>query len=74
VLLTLRYWITKPYKLLAARSRIQTNVWAELEDADVEIAYPHSHLYFDETSGEMQVSLQDQAGEQLADGQLSEEE
>ncbi|GGK61458.1 MULTISPECIES: mechanosensitive ion channel family protein [Haloarcula] len=59
VLLTLRYWVTEPYKLLAARSRVQTNVWRRLEDADVEIAYPHSHLYFDDTSGEMNVSLND---------------
>lgn len=59
VLLTLRYWVTEPYKLLTARSKVQTNLWAALEDADVEIAYPHSHLYFDETSGEMQVSLAD---------------
>ncbi|WP_276272083.1 mechanosensitive ion channel family protein [Haloarcula litorea] len=57
VLLTLRYWVTEPYKLLASRSKVQTNVWEALEDADVEIAYPHSHLYFDETSGEMQVSV-----------------
>jgi small-conductance mechanosensitive channel len=59
VLLTLRYWVTEPYKLLAARSKVQTNVWRRLEDADVEIAYPHSHLYFDDTSGEMNVSLND---------------
>ncbi|AHB65446.1 mechanosensitive ion channel protein MscS [Haloarcula hispanica N601] len=59
VLLTLRYWVTEPYKLLAARSKVQTNVWRRLEDASVEIAYPHSHLYFDDTSGEMNVSLND---------------
>ncbi len=59
VLLTLRYWVTEPYKLLTARSKVQTNLWEALEDSDVEIAYPHSHLYFDETSGEMQVSLAD---------------
>ncbi|MBX0294400.1 mechanosensitive ion channel family protein [Haloarcula nitratireducens] len=58
VLLTVRYWVTEPYKLLATRSKVQTNVWDALEDADVEIAYPHSHLYFDETSGEMQVSVE----------------
>ena len=57
VLLTLRYWITEPYKLLAARSRVQTNVWRRLEDVNVELAYPHSHLYFDDTSGEMNISL-----------------
>ena len=59
VTLALRYWIKEPYKLLAARSKVQTNVWAALEDADVEIAYPHSHLVFDETSGELPISIQD---------------
>ncbi|WP_336338118.1 mechanosensitive ion channel family protein [Haloarcula brevis] len=62
VLLTLRYWVTEPYKLLTARSKVQTNVWRRLDDADVEIAYPHSHLYFDDTSGEMNVSLSDGVG------------
>ena len=57
VLLTLRYWAMEPYKLLTVRSRVQTAVWAELDDADVEIAYPHSHHVFDETSGEMQVRM-----------------
>jgi small-conductance mechanosensitive channel len=57
VRLRLRYWIKEPYKLLAARSKVQTNVWAALEDADVDIAYPHSHLHFDETSGQMQVAM-----------------
>lgn len=54
--LRLRYWITEPYKLLTARSNVQTNIWELLEDADVEIAYPHSHLVFDDTSGELQVA------------------
>ncbi len=62
VLLTLRYWLKEPYKLLAMRSAIQENVWAALEDADVEIAYPHQHMVFDETSGEMQVSMRDAGG------------
>jgi small-conductance mechanosensitive channel len=57
--LRLRYWIREPYKLLAAKSRVQTNVWSRLEDADVEIAYPHQHVVFDETSGEMQVGVAD---------------
>ena len=55
--LRLRYWVTEPYKLLTLRSNVQTVVWQRLEDADVEIAYPHSHLYFDDTSGEMQVNV-----------------
>lgn len=55
--LRLRYWASEPYKLLTLRSHIQTAIWERLADADVEIAYPHSHLYFDDTSGEMQVAM-----------------
>ena len=57
--LRLRYWVTEPYKLLTARSNVQTAIWDRLPGADVEIAYPHSHLFFDETSGEMRVNLTD---------------
>jgi small-conductance mechanosensitive channel len=64
VLLRLRYWVKEPYKLQTVRSLIQTNIWEELETADVEIAYPHSHLYFDDTSGELQVSMRDGSAEQ----------
>lgn len=60
VLLTLRYWVTEPYKLLAARSKVQTHLADLVEDADVEFAYPHSHLHFDETSGAMEVSMAQQ--------------
>ncbi|MFC6976358.1 mechanosensitive ion channel family protein [Halomicroarcula sp. GCM10025709] len=73
VLLTLRYWVTEPYKLLAARSKVQTNVWARLDDADVEIAYPHSHLYFDDTSGQLQVSMDGQAEQPPDPAQFSED-
>ncbi|WP_435364198.1 mechanosensitive ion channel family protein [Haloarchaeobius sp. DYHT-AS-18] len=57
VKLTLRYWAKQPYKLLTVRSKVQENVWTKLEDADVAIAYPHSHVVFDETSGELPVSM-----------------
>ncbi|MFB6206683.1 MAG: mechanosensitive ion channel family protein [Haloglomus sp.] len=66
--LRLRYWATEPYKLLTLRSRVQTNVWDRLEDADVEIAYPHSHLVFDETSGEMRVATRAVDGNGEANG------
>jgi small-conductance mechanosensitive channel len=55
--LRLRYWAIEPYKLLTMRSNVQTAVWERLDGADVEIAYPHSHLVFDDTSGEMQVNV-----------------
>lgn len=56
--LRLRYWAEEPYKLLTTRSRVQEEVWTALEaaDADIEIAYPHSHLVFDETSGQLNIS------------------
>lgn len=59
VLLRLRYWAEKPYKLLTIRSTVQTELWRRLEesDADVEIAYPHQHHVFDETSGQARVAV-----------------
>jgi small-conductance mechanosensitive channel len=57
--LRLRYWIEEPYWLLRMRSRIQTALWEAIEDEDIEIAYPHQHQVFDETSGTMQVSIAD---------------
>jgi small-conductance mechanosensitive channel len=59
VLLRLRYWAKEPYKLQTVRSQLQTNIWERLSEADVEIAYPHSHLYFDDTSGQLEVSMED---------------
>jgi small-conductance mechanosensitive channel len=57
VKLTLRYWTTKPYKLLKLRSAVLENVRTALEEApDVEVAYPHRHLVFDDTSGVARVA------------------
>jgi small-conductance mechanosensitive channel len=60
--LRLRYWVEEPYWLLRIRSRIQTALWEAIDDEDVEIAYPHQHQVFDETSGTMQVSVVDEDG------------
>ncbi|MFC7136802.1 mechanosensitive ion channel family protein [Halobaculum litoreum] len=62
--ITLRYWARNPYKPLTVRSQVQTAVWNILEDdpdIDVEFAYPHSHLVFDDTSGVAQVAMRDHA-------------
>jgi small-conductance mechanosensitive channel len=56
--LRLRYWAKKPYKLLTIRSNVQEEVWGALEDSDVSIAYPHSHVVFDETSGRANVAVE----------------
>ncbi|MFD1515052.1 mechanosensitive ion channel family protein [Halomarina rubra] len=57
--LRLRYWVREPYKLLTVRSRVQERIWERLDDVAVEIAYPHAHLYFDDTSGELPVAVRD---------------
>lgn len=48
VLLTLRYWMREPYKLLTVRSAVQENVWERLDGAHVEFAYPHTQVVFDD--------------------------
>lgn len=60
VTLRLRFWTREPYWLGRVRSEVLTNAWERLADADVEIPYPHSHLVFDDTSGEMQVAFREQ--------------
>lgn len=56
ILLRLRYWVHEPYRMFTVRSEVRTEVWEAFEaDEDVEIAYPHSHMIFDETSGELQI-------------------
>jgi small-conductance mechanosensitive channel len=57
--ITLRYWAREPYKLLTVRSRVQERVWDAIEATDdVEIAYPHTHHVFDDTSGEARVAVE----------------
>ena len=51
ILLRLRYWVKKPYKLAKVQSEVNTNIRERLATADVEMAYPHRHVVFDETSG-----------------------
>jgi small-conductance mechanosensitive channel len=57
--LTLRYWAKKPYKLGTVRSRVLTNLGPLLDahGEGVEMAYPHQHHVFDETSGTARVAV-----------------
>ena len=57
IALRLRYWASEPYKQTAVRSRVLTEVWERFKANDIEIPYPHSHMVFDDTSGELQVSM-----------------
>jgi len=58
ILLELRYWVKDPYYMRRVHSRIMEQIWDGIEDADVEIAYPHSHLVFDDTSGVARVAVE----------------
>jgi small conductance mechanosensitive channel len=62
VLLTLRFWVRDPSLSLdpplSVPSAIRENIWTMVEDADVELAYPHIHHVFDETSGALPFSLE----------------
>jgi len=63
IALTLRFWVRVPYRIPAVRSQVQENVDRVFaEDDDLEFAYPHSHLVFDETSGALSVDGVGQAG------------
>ncbi|WP_435177673.1 mechanosensitive ion channel family protein [Halorussus sp. AFM4] len=57
VLLDLRYWVKDPYYLGRVNSKINERIWSAVADADVEMAYPHQHLVFDETSGTARVEI-----------------
>ena len=58
ITLTLRYWVTQPYRMSAIRSAVHETVWDRLEATpEVEIAYPHQHHIFDETSGTADVRV-----------------
>ncbi|SEA11036.1 Small-conductance mechanosensitive channel [Haloplanus vescus] len=59
VRLSLRFWVRTPYKIPRIESVVRERIWAGLEEADVEIAYPHQHLVFDENSGRARVAVED---------------
>ncbi|OTE98623.1 mechanosensitive ion channel protein [Halorubrum sp. SD612] len=64
ILLRLRYWVKKPYKLAKVQSDVNTRIRERLADADVEMAYPHRHLVFDGTSGVARVDADSGAATQ----------
>ena len=76
ILLRLRYWVTKPYKIATIESAVRTRIREAFTDADatVEMAYPHQQLVFDEHSGEAQVALREAAGEAAPTGEPTDPE
>lgn len=64
VLLVMRYWAKRPFRLQSVRSKVNERVWAAIEaEPNVEIAYPHQHLVFDETSGSARIRIDSNADE-----------
>ena len=59
VLLRLRYWVKTPYKIAAIESAVRTEIQEAFATsaARVEMAYPHQHLVFDDTSGEARAAV-----------------
>jgi len=61
ILLRLRYWVKKPYKIATIESNVRTKIREAFaaSEATTVMAYPHQHLVFDDTSGEAQVAVRD---------------
>ena len=55
--LALRYWVREPYRLQMVKSKVNEKVWNKFRSEGIRIPYPHRHHVFDDTSGEMDVSL-----------------
>jgi small conductance mechanosensitive channel len=54
----LRFWVQRPYLPARMRSKVHENLWEAFEESDVAIPYPHTHLVFDETSGQARVAVE----------------
>lgn len=66
VLLRLRYWASEPYRQSSIQSRVLSGIWDRFNEHDIEIPYPHSHMVFDDTSGELQVSMREAEAEEAS--------
>jgi len=58
ILLRLRYWMQEPYRMSSITSNIRANIQEAFKEEPCEFAYPHSHLVFDETSGNLQIDVE----------------
>jgi small-conductance mechanosensitive channel len=57
VSLIMRYWVREPYQLQKVASKVNEKVWTKFNREDIRIPYPHRHHVFDDTSGDLDVSL-----------------
>jgi len=56
--LALRYWVREPYRLQMVKSKVNEKIWSKFRREGIRIPYPHRHHVFDDTSGEMDVSVE----------------
>jgi len=59
IVLRLRYWVVRPYRLQATESDVADAIWSRFHEdaAELEFAYPHRHLVFDHTSGSLDATV-----------------
>lgn len=62
--LIMRYWVREPYQLQKVASKVNEKVWAKFNREDIRIPYPHRHHVFDDTSGNLDVSLDGEGPEE----------
>ncbi|MFP9190335.1 mechanosensitive ion channel family protein [Natronosalvus vescus] len=55
--LVLAFWIDDPSLVAGIRSEVRRAIWDGVVDTDVDIAYPHTHVVFDQTSGRARIDL-----------------
>lgn len=55
--LIMRYWVREPYQLQKVASKVNEKVWDKFNHEGIRIPYPHRHHIFDDTSGNLDVSL-----------------
>ncbi len=69
IVLDLRFWVSQPYQTIGVQSGVYRSIWRDLQDpaVNVEVAYPHTHLVFDETSGRARAHTQGQVSVDLED-------
>ena len=62
--LIMRYWVREPYQLQKVASKVNEKVWAKFNREDIRIPYPHRHHVFDDTSGNLDGSLDGEGPEE----------
>lgn len=65
--LSMRYWVREPYRLQMVSSKVNESVWGKFRAEGIRIPYPHRHHVFDDTSGEVNVSVGGRKAQETAE-------